>query len=74
MKGGKNEMFTIFKKALSFDAKNKGKEDMLKHMRSSKVSGMTHIRLDVLKKTFYKSLGCARSMRKVCTRCEESST
>ena len=24
MKGGKNEMFTIFKKALSIDAKNKG--------------------------------------------------
>ena len=47
---------------------------MLKHMRSSKVSGMTQIRLDLAKPTSWKSLGCAPSMREVCTRCEEYGT
>ena len=47
------------------------KEDILKHMRSSKVSGMTQIRLDVAKQASYKSLGCAPSMREVCKRCKE---
>ena len=45
------------------------KEDMLKHMRSSKVSGMTQRRLDVAKKTSWKSLGCAPLRRETCTRC-----
>ena len=49
-------------------------EDMLKHMRSSKVSGMTQIRLDLAKKTSWKSLGCTPSMREACTRCEGSGT
>ena len=48
------------------------KEDMLKHMISIKVSGMTQIRLYVAKKTSWKSLGCAPSMREVCTKCEGS--
>ena len=46
------------------------REDMLKHMRSSKVSGMTQTRLDLAKQTSWKSLGCAPSMREVCTKCE----
>ena len=46
------------------------KEEMLKHMRSSKVSGMPQIRLDLAKQTSWKSLGCAPSMREVCTKCE----
>ena len=46
------------------------KEEMLKHNRSSKVSGMTQIRIDLAKKTSWKSLGCAPAMREVCTRCE----
>ena len=41
------------------------KEEMLKHMRLSKVSGMTQARLDLAKKTSWKSLGCAPSMREV---------
>ena len=49
MKGGKKEMFTIFKEVLSIDTKKKYK--MLKHMRSIKVSGMTQIRIDLAKKT-----------------------
>ena len=73
MKGGKNEMFTIFKKALSIDAKKKGGYAEAHH-RSSKVSGMTQIRLDVAKQTSCKSLGCAPSMREVCKRCKESGT
>ena len=47
------------------------KEDMLKHMRSSKVSGMTQRRLDVAKQTSCKSLGCAPSMREVGKRCKD---
>ena len=43
MKGGRKEMFKIFKDALRIDAKKK--EEMLKHMRSSMVSGMTQIML-----------------------------
>ena len=50
------------------------KEDMLKHMRSSKVRGMTQRRIDVAKQTSWKSLGCAPSMREVCKKCEESGT
>ena len=50
------------------------KEDMLKYMRSSKVSGMTQIRLDLAKKTSWKSLGFTPSMREVCPRYEESRT
>ena len=50
------------------------REDMLKHMISSKVSGMTHIRLDLAKQSSRKTLGCAPSMREVCTRCEEYGT
>ena len=73
MKGGKNEMFTIFKKALSIDAKKK-KEETLKHMISSKVSGITQIRLHLAKQTSWKSLGCAPSMREVCTKYEGSGT
>ena len=46
------------------------KEEMLKHLRSSKVSGMTHIRLDLAKQTSRKTLGCAPSMREVSTKCE----
>ena len=44
MKGGKNEMFTIFKKDLSIDAKNKEGD-----AEAHKVSGMTQIRLDFSK-------------------------
>ena len=50
------------------------KEEILKHRRSSKVSDMTQIRIDLAKQTSWKSLGCAPSMREVCTRCEESGT
>ena len=50
------------------------KDDMLKHMRSIKVNCMPQIRLDLAKQTFWKSLGCAPSMREVCTKCEESGT
>ena len=67
MKGGKKEMFTIFKEVLSIDAKKKG-HDVEAH--EIKVSGMTQIRLDLAKQTSWKSLGCAPSMREVCTRCK----
>ena len=50
------------------------KEEMMKKMRSSKVRGMTQIRLDVANQTSWKSLGYAPSMREVCARCEESGT
>ena len=50
------------------------KEDMPNHMRLSKVSGMTQIRLDLAKQTSWKSLGCAPSMRELCTKCERSGT
>ena len=46
----------------------------MKKIISSKVSGMTKIRLDLVKQTSWKLLGCAPSMREVCTRCEESGT
>ena len=46
------------------------KEEIQKHMRSSMVSGMTHIRLDLDNKTSKKTLGYAPSMRELCTKCE----
>ena len=49
------------------------KAEMLKHMRSSKVSGMKRIMLDLAKQTSCKLLGCAPSMREVCE-CEGSGT
>ena len=52
----------------------RSKKDMLNLMRSSKLSGMTQIRLDVAKQTSWKSLGCAPSMREVRKRCEGSGT
>ena len=72
MKGGKNEMVTIFKKDLSIDAKNKG--GYSKKNEIIKVSVMTQIRLDLAKQTSWKSLGCAPSMREACKRCKESGT
>ena len=50
------------------------KEDMLKQIISSKVSGMTQRRLYLAKQTSWKSLGCAPSTREVCTKCEGSGT
>ena len=49
MKGGKNGMFIIFKEVLSIDSKNKGGD--AEALISSKVSGMTQIRLYVAKKS-----------------------
>ena len=46
------------------------KKDMMKHMRSSKVSGMTQIILYLAKQTSRKTLGFTPSMREVCTKGE----
>ena len=50
------------------------KQDMVNHMRSIKVSGMTQIRLELAKQASWKSQGCAPSMREVYKKCEESGT
>ena len=71
MKGGNKEMFKIFKKALSIDAKNKRGYS---EAHEIKLSSMTQIRLDVAKQTSWKSLGCTPSMREVSKRCEGSGT
>ena len=46
---------------------------MKKSIRSSMMSGKTHIRLDLAKKTSRKTLRCALSTSEVCTGCERSS-
>ena len=60
-----------FCRSTSIDAKKKGGYF---EAHDIKVSGMTQIRLDLAKKTSWKSLGCAPLMREVQTRCEESGT
>ena len=49
------------------------KEELLKCMGSSMVSGKTLKEHDLAKQTSWKSLGCTPSMREVCTKCERSS-
>ena len=65
-------MFRKFKETLSIDAKKK-LGDVEAH-EAIKVSGMTHIILDLVKKTSIKTLGCAPLMREVYTKCERSGT
>ena len=68
MMDGQNEMFTIFKKDLSIDAKNKEGYAEAHEIKYGK--WYDTIRLDVAKQTSWKSLGCAPSMREACKRCE----
>ena len=48
------------------------KEEMQKHTISSMLSDMKLIGLDLAKQKSRKTLGCAPSMREVCTKCERS--
>ena len=48
------------------------KEEMQKCMRSSMVSDMTQIILDLAKQTSKNSLSCVPSRREACSRCEGS--
>ena len=50
------------------------KEEMLKNMISGKESVITHIILYLAKKSSRKTIGCAPSMREICTKCERSGT